>query len=134
MPWSVRFVTEQNYVETQYAGVLTGEELRAAVHATLDAGKAAGTHDYLGDCTAMEGGHSVVDLYPLVDLLEASNTARTYREAIILPTLSAPAKDVAFWETAAKNRGFTIRLFTNREEALRWLLARTPSVPSSSGA
>ena len=122
MPWSIKYHSDGCFVETRYEGILRPDELRAAVAATLEAGGIHHTRSFLGDCTKLEGGHSIVDLYPLVDLVESFDSSRKLREAIILPLLSAPTKDVEYWETAVRNRGFTIRLFRSRDAAMRWLL------------
>jgi hypothetical protein len=38
-----------------------------------------------------------------------------------IPRFPQAAADAAFWETAAFNRGFQVRLFEDLESALEWL-------------
>lgn len=133
MPWSVEYRSDPSYIETRYEGILRPDELRAAIEATMAASIKERTLRFLGDCSLLEGGHSVVDLYAMVDLLEASGVARGMREAIIMPFLAPAARDVQFWETAAMNRGFFVRLFPDREQALTWLLEETPDSPPAGG-
>lgn len=40
-----------------------------------------------------------------------------------MPAGTATAEDLAFYETVAHNRGYTVRVFVDRAEALAWLLA-----------
>ena len=121
MPWSARYNTELSIVETVYAGTLTPGELAEAVHSTLELARKHGARLMLGDCTALSGGHSVVDLYFLIDLVVASGLAHELREALILPVLPASADNVRFWESTAFNRGLMVKLFDNREHAVDWL-------------
>jgi hypothetical protein len=127
MPWSVEFRHDLNIVETRYEGILRPDELRTAIEKTLELSVKENALLFLGDCSRLEGGHSVVDLYAMVDMVEVSGVAHGLREAIIMPSLASPAKDVLFWETAAMNRGFHVRVFPDRDQALAWLLESTPS-------
>jgi hypothetical protein len=124
MPWKVRHPDDRAIVETVYAGLLSPEELLAAARATVAEARARGTRLLLGDCSELEGGHSVVDLYGLLDLFGSIENAHEFREAVLMPSLAATAEDVRFWETACRNRGLEVRAFRQRAEALAWLLKR----------
>ena len=76
----------------------------------------------LTDLTTLVGGHSIVDLYVLVDEIHRRGLAGRYREAIILPKAAATAEMAGFWETACTNRGIEVRLFTDRAKAKAWLV------------
>ena len=104
-----------------YSKLVTPQELLEAFHAALALGNEKRNWRYFADLTDMEGGHSVLDLYGLIDLFEAKNMPRTMREAILMPTLSSTHEEVRFYETTCVNRGFFIRVFTRREDALAWL-------------
>ncbi len=124
MPWSIILHPNDPFVETRYVGSLSPPELAEAVHETLRTVEAHKRHLVLGDCSKLEGGHSLFDLYGLADAVLASGLAHLIREAIILPALPGAVEDVRFWETTCMNRGIVVRIFTTREEALAWLLER----------
>lgn len=107
MPWRVTFEPSGRYVETTFAGVLTPDDLKAAVMATLHECLGRNAPRLLADCSQLEGGHSVVDLYEMASAIPASAVA---------------ADTVQFWETTAGNRGLTVQLFQDRHSALAWLL------------
>ncbi|HNF96198.1 MAG TPA: hypothetical protein PK493_02835, partial [Pseudomonadota bacterium] len=79
---------------------------------------------FLGDCSRLEGGHDIFTLYGFVRLLESLGLVGRLKEALIMPTLAAPARDVEFWETACLNRGLLVRVFPDRESACDWLCQR----------
>lgn len=120
MPWDVRHDAERHIVETRYLGRVDPNELRTAAEATLACGAERGTNHYLADCTHLEGGHSVLDLYGLLEILVEIRPP-AFREALVMPSLDAPRQDVEFWETSCANRGFVVKLFAEREAALAWL-------------
>ena len=67
------------------------------------------------------GGHSVVALYGLIGVFQSVGIDWRFREAVLMPSLDAAAEEVAFYETACRNRGFNVRVFRERGEALAWL-------------
>jgi hypothetical protein len=121
MPWNITVHPKTGIVETLYGGRLSPTELQAAVLATIEQGRKRGATLYLGNCTSLEGGHSVTDLYFLADLLQSLGLTSEFHEAILLPQLEAAAEDVQFWETTTRNRGCDVRVFRDREAALAWL-------------
>ncbi len=121
MAWSTSYLSDSRVVLTVYSGVMPPEALIDAVQATIRLGQRQGAKRFLADCRALEGGHSIVDLYGLEKLLESSGMTRDMREALVLPQLEAPSRDVRFWETMCQNRGFDVRVFEAMAEAEAWL-------------
>lgn len=123
MPWNARHDPQHNVIETVYAGILTPPELLEAAKTTLELAVTHNCPKFLGDCSQLLGGHSIFDLYGLLDLLEATGFHRDWKEALLFPQAvnSNAIEDVRFWETACKNRGFMVTLFADRDAALRWL-------------
>ena len=122
MPWNTSYLPELGAVMTIYSGVIPIESLTEAVKETLALAKEHDTHRFLADCSALKGGHSIVDLYYLAKLLEEADIKRGLREALVLPQLSATADDVRFWETTCQNRGFKVRVFNSMDSARVWLV------------
>lgn len=98
MPWSASYSADADAVMTTYAGVIPPDLLAEAVKGTMALGLEKGTSRFLADCTALEGGHSIVDLYFISQLLEDAGISRSFREAIVLPQLQSAAAEVRFWE------------------------------------
>jgi hypothetical protein len=122
MPWTARLNAEAAIVEITYVGVLTRVDLTAAALAALDVARAHDNWRILADCTRLEGGHSITDLYFLAEAIATSGVAGLLKEAVLLPALPAVADDVQFWETTCSNRGLRVKVFGEREVALHWLL------------
>jgi hypothetical protein len=76
---------------------------------------------YLGDGTELEPSSTVVDIYEMVMIIDRVLVDRGAREAMIAPRDPEAAAQVRFFETACRNRGLAVRVFDDRDEALRWL-------------
>lgn len=123
MPWSVSVDESTRTVTTVYAGVLSPGALRSAVEATLAACQAHQFVRLLADCSQLEGGHSVLDLYDTAASIGEIPGVAMLKEAVLLPPTAAvaAADTVHFWETAATNRGIQVRVFADRDAAMTWL-------------
>lgn len=122
MPWHIKIHSDWPIIETCYEGALSPKDLSDAVAKTMAIACTREEQFLLADCTALEGGHSLFDLYALVDVLLASGIAHTLKEAVLLPTITETAEKVRFWETTCLNRGIEVRTFTDRQRAIEWLM------------
>lgn len=121
MPWKINHNTDQNIIELTYFGQVTANDLTDAFMAAKDLSQKEDIKKCLADCTDMLGGHSIMNLYAIIELLEGFKLHRL-KEALLLPSLQASKKDVEFYETACVNRGFNVKIFNNYQQAVEWLL------------
>lgn len=123
MTWTARHLPDLDAVETVFAGRVDRDELQAAVAETkrlLLENCGTSLHRVLCDCTTLVAGHSLAELYFVVDEFAADGFAATLREALLVPP-GALADNISFWEDACRNRGVSIRVFDDRDLAERWL-------------
>ena len=118
MSWNITFDKVSRVVEATYSGTVTTPELQAGCAATLDVCREHHTSLVLSDCSRLESGFSMVDLY---DLARSVATVPAFREAVLLPADSDALDAVRFWEVTATNRGVLVRLFKDRRQAIEWL-------------
>ncbi len=120
MPWDLSVHTDSRFVVVRFVGNVPPAELRAALDATIVAMQSCGTEACLGDCSELQGGHSIVDLYGLVEVL-AARWSGPLEEAVLMPQRAEGQEDVRFWENACVNRGLNVRVFADRASAVAWL-------------
>lgn len=131
MPWAIAYLEDLDAVQTDYEGLIPPDDLVQAARETLLVADARRTDRLLGDCTKLEGGHTVVDLYGLARLVEEIFKGRAIHEALVMPELKAAAHEVSFWETTCRNRGLDVRVFRTREDAKAWLTRIRAPEPAS---
>ena len=98
-------------------------QLEGAVLQTIELARGSGVWRFCTDVTGLVGGHSPGDLFAVVALLEQLGLPRTLREAILVPPATLAPQDVQFYEDTCRNRGWNVRIFTERERAFEWLNA-----------
>jgi hypothetical protein len=123
MPCSVAYLEHDQIVETSYVGVPSIEELQAIALETLVVAKEKNTRRLLGNCAGLEQKGTELDIYSLIQFFESLPIDRQIKEAMLLPPTRGTAPDIEFYETVARNRGFNVRIFFDRQEAINWLTA-----------
>ena len=123
MPWQTRLLEPERIVESTFSGLLSPAELVAGFTASVALGKQSDILLFLADCTALEGGHSLLDVFSLLNMFESVGLDRRVKEAVLLGKSTPAADRLEFYETACRNRGYTVRLFSDRDEAVAWLKA-----------
>lgn len=110
-------------IETTFSGNITPGELGAVVEEAMALARRHTTFLFLADCMGLEGGHTVFDLYGLVEFLKSQGLPPGFKEALLMPgSGEGLIEGVEFWETACLNRGINVRIFGDRAAALAWLM------------
>jgi len=126
MPWQTIVQTDLPIIETSYSGRLTKNDLSSAIRETLAVARTHGRILFLGDCTSLDGGHTIIDLYFLAKEVSKevslSFGSHLLKEAILLPSIPTLIEKINFWETLGQNGGFRVRVFRDRQSAIDWLL------------
>jgi hypothetical protein len=121
MGWSINYNLIDGYTEIKYFGEVTKDDLQKAFEGAANYVLEYKSTLILSDCREMSGGHTLFDLFGLIEELENTDMLRSLKEAVILSANSESAANVEFWETACKNRGFGVKIFEDKEKAVVWL-------------
>lgn len=133
MAWSISFNEQTRILEHILSEPFKVEELPAVVKSTLEAGRTHDTRLILSNCLAIEKPISLLKVFGLIRLVEPIPWDRTLKHAVLTSPLPVVAKEMEFYVTIARNRGFNVRSFRHRDEAVDWLLGSgTPPACSDS--
>lgn len=122
MPGKVIFIQELNVVETIIDGSISMRELKEVTIESLKLAMEHGTQRFLVDCSKLKHGGSIMQLYSIGALYLNLNVDRGMKQAVILPDVKELQKNLRFYETATRNRGFDVRVFDDRFKAIAWLV------------
>ena len=123
MPYHITILEAPPGLEIQYIGRLSSAELIASVKQAMVIAEEHQRTRVLTDCSQMEGGHGVFDLFEGIMHIYDKLVGSPFREAIVQSNDPTAAELVQFWETACKNRGLNVQLFPTRQAAIAWLHA-----------
>ncbi|HVN95674.1 MAG TPA: STAS/SEC14 domain-containing protein [Syntrophorhabdaceae bacterium] len=103
---------------------ITAEEMVEAAHKRIALEKETGVNRTLIDVTNAQLSATTFDLLHLSQQhyknLQAS---RRTRIAFVMPTAAEQHQAARFYETASRNRGWMVEVFSERQTAMDWLLS-----------
>ena len=122
MAWDAIFLEKEKIVHVVFSGTISDIEFQEAIAGSLLLAEKNGTKQFLTDCTEMESGASVLKAIELAKKLSGMDEFWEIKEAIIFSKHERAVKDLEVYEAVTNNRGMNIKIFHDRESALRWLL------------
>lgn len=110
-------------VEVTCKGKVSFNELKTEQAPVFSLAKEYNTDMFLLDLTNYEKSLSPSDILGGVSSYN-DNITRRIRIAVVAPISEEARQDIQFYETVCLNRGWNARVFTERQEAIDWLLNR----------
>ena len=120
MPYAVRVVEGPGHLEAELTGELTLDDLQAVRLESRELLRAHGLARIVVDASRSTPTQSPTD-----DYLFTSEHKSVFGAGVRVAVAHRPeiAEHLRFIENVAQNRGFDMRVFGDRAEALAWLLA-----------
>jgi hypothetical protein len=122
MSITVKYNPELSTIESVLADDVTTEDLRIHEVQCIALAKETNSNRFLSDATQVTLKVSITALYDLPELYQDQGLRRPVFIAVLPPTSEAGKELVDFYKTVCHNRGWTVRIFGERQEALDWLL------------
>ena len=134
MTSTLEYNSKLNIIEIVHAGRTTKADLTAGTTKAIALSKEKGIFDVLIDTTEIELAASLFDIFnlPAKQYVEEALDHRI-RIGLIQPKLSKEKENAEFYEIACVNRGWLVKIFLNRNDAIEWLKGRDPSNKPDAG-
>jgi hypothetical protein len=122
MAYTLEYNSTLRIVELVYTGLYTSQESRESASKAIALGKEHGDADALVDATQAKLAVSIFDLFDLPNRQYVEEDMKhKIRVAVVPPRQPEDQEAARFYETACYNRGWQVRLFPNRDDAIEWL-------------
>ncbi len=121
MLWEVVFNPEEEFVHLTIEGSHQLEDIREMCVELFSVAKVEETWRLLIDTRASTAQLSTLDIYKMPKLFQSLGLRRNSRVALLFSGASVQKTTFSFVRTVSRNQGFNIALFTEAEEAIRWL-------------
>jgi hypothetical protein len=110
---------ETDCIELTIEGAFDMERLRRIAPEVARLSEQRGCRRILNDMSGATITLAISGLYDSPQQMDAAGVSRATRRALVVPPDFTQAP---FLETVTRNRGHNLRIFTDREQALTWLL------------
>jgi len=118
MPWQFNYLSDRKILYAEIFGNMDAPDFLLLCKETLDQGAQHRTHSYLLDHTRLTKQLSMDDLMQLPGKLEKAGLTKQDKIAILY---SKYALDFSVYEQASREMGFSVAVFYDKTEALKWL-------------
>jgi hypothetical protein len=121
MPSAIGYEPQLDVITVTLSGCSTLDCMKAVTREVLTRAQENPTRRVLVDSSRLEETMPVTDILSMIADYRIAGVDHRIRIAGIKPDLARLHEDFRFFETASRNRGFNVRLFPSRSEALGWL-------------
>ncbi len=121
MSWTVTHHASLGVIEMRLVGVVSGDDLRAATTEGIAMVRKHQLNRGLVDATEQQKTGSMVDLIELPQQYSSEGLSRDTCIALVIPDNRELHGIAEFYETVCVNRGWQVRTFATRKQALAWL-------------
>ena len=118
MAWEHQYSAELQILIVNVTGLVDRLLWERQLRSSIQEADTYSCYRFLVDYRKAELRLDLVDLYDRPALYEETGMPRTARIAIML---GPNRKDSQFIETVTANRGYSVRIFEDRDEAIAWL-------------
>ena len=123
MPWSDKQHPEYELIEMVYKGCITLDDMNSAGMKTKAVAEELGINRFLLDLNDVEAFDvSTFDLYDRPEQWRGLRAKSKNRLALHVPDSKEIMKAARFYETVCRNRGWNVQIFSQRQEAIDWLM------------
>ena len=123
MAWDVRYLEDKNIICIVNKGPSTYQDYEEQTSKALELDKVHNTHLFLSDNSEATNVAEIMDIYKLPALYDELGSCRINKLAVIVPKFSDKNEAYEFYETICNNRGWNVKLFHDKQDAIEWLQA-----------
>lgn len=118
MSHTLKYNPDTDCIELTVLGTFTMDRLKSIAPEVAGLAYKSGCRRILNDMSGATIAVSFTDIYRSPAEMDQSGIRRTTRRALVVPPSFGEAD---FLETVTRNRGHNLRVFQDRESAMKWL-------------
>ncbi len=125
MPYTISHIEDGNIVCIRGVGRLTVEEYKKGSLEVVDMLRKHNSLRLFVDNRLAHNVASVVELYSLSRFFHEIELSTKLRIALLVGADTPNVKDLGFFETVSRNRGYNMRMFYAENEVIEWLMEKS---------
>ena len=121
MEWTIDYIEEQSIAHAKILGPITWDENKQMCEEVHQFAQNRNTHKYLVDCRDIETTLSILQMDKLPEMLK--EIGATDDDSIAILYSPSQGGEYKFFQSVSKIARLNLRLFTNEDEAIAWLMS-----------
>lgn len=124
MSYTIDFLEDEGIVIIEENGELVYEDFVKQSQGVIELGRKKNAQLFLVDCTRLIAHATTLQLHDFPSMYEKLGMPRTSKVAVLMPKDALADKDVRFYETVCRNRGWQVSVFDVKDAAVKWLMGK----------
>ena len=121
MAWKVELDTENGFIHTVYSDIVAKDDILDSMTATLKMISGKGPQKFFTEWVNATSKLSTTEIFEIPGEWENAEVNRGSVLALLIQNDAKSKKNAQFYENACVNRGWRVRFFTQRNDAIEWL-------------
>jgi hypothetical protein len=121
MAWKVEVDSEKGFIHTVYSGVVTKDDILDSMAETVKMLSGKGPQKFFTEWIDAISTLSTTEIFAIPSEWEDSKMNKGSVLALVVQKDDRSQKDAKFYENICVNRGWRVRVFTQRNDAIQWL-------------
>lgn len=126
MPWTVDYNADRGLITVTNVGVMSREAYHEEITRCKQLSDQHDVKRFLVDDLQLEPSLKLMELYDFPDLYERMGVDHKSRIAVVAQPSPAKKHKFDFFETICQNRGFSVKVFNDKDNALAWVMGNQP--------
>ena len=123
MAYEIKLIKNKRIIEVKNSGKITNEDMIAQTQEVIKLQHEKNMFLILTEFAAVKVDVNISDVFQFPELYEQMGLDRKSKIAVLVSEIEIKAEELNFYETICLNRGWQIKIFLKKKEAIEWLLS-----------
>ena len=123
MAYDLRIIKNKKIIEIRNSGEITNEDMITETQEVIKLQHEKNIVLILTEFVSVKVDASLSDVFQFPEMYEQMGMDRKTRIAVLVSEIEVNNEELDFYETICINRGWTIKIFIDKKEAIEWLLS-----------
>lgn len=121
MAWDVKYLADEKIINIVNKASLTSKDYVEQLIKALELAKKHNTHLFLSDNREATNKAAIFEIFYLPAFFDKFGADKRNKLGVIVPKSSDKNESYEFFETVCINRGWNVKLFRGKQNAIEWL-------------
>ena len=121
MAWKVERDTRTGFIHSVYSGIVSKDDFMAGMDEALRLAAGKGPQKFLTEWVNATATLSTMEIFVIPSEWKSRDVNKKSYLALVVSKEKRKWEDAVFYENICRNRGWQVRVFSDRNEAIAWL-------------
>jgi hypothetical protein len=122
MAYEIKLIKDKRIIEIENKNEITNEDMITQTKEVIILQHEKHIFSILADFASVRVNTNISDVFQFPELYEQMGMDHKSKIAVFVSDIEIKTEELQFYETICLNRGWNIKIFLDRKDAIKWLL------------